>query len=145
MGAPLASQPAPAEDVEVTLKMWKNGFSVDDGQLRPFDDPDNRDFLRSIQRGEIPNELIRMARGGQVGLNMEDHREEEYVQPKQKFKAFHGAGQRLGSPDVGGGSGSGATAVAPCNETDIGAAEAVGGKAGVVAPATPTGIMAPPA
>lgn len=112
VGSPLTSQPAPAEDVEVTLKMWKNGFSVDDGQLRPFDDPENRDFLRSIQRGEIPNELIRMARGGQVGLNMEDHREEEYVRPKQKFKAFQCAGQRLGSPDVGGGSTSSATAVA---------------------------------
>jgi len=102
VGAPLTSEPAPAEDIEVTLKMWKNGFSVDDGQLRTYDDPDNRDFLRSIQRGEIPNELIRMARGGEVGLNMEDHRQEEFVAPKQKFKAFQCSGQRLGSPDVGG-------------------------------------------
>ena len=105
VGAPLASQPAPAEDVEVTLKMWKNGFSVDDGQLRPFDDPDNRDFLRSIQRGEIPNEMICMRRGGQVGLNMEDHRQEEYIQPKQKFKTFQRARQKIRSPDVKGGSG----------------------------------------
>lgn len=112
VGAPLTSEPAPAEDIEVTLKMWKNGFSVDDGQLRTYDDPDNRDFLRSIQRGEIPNELIRMARGGEVGLNMEDHRQEEFVVAKQKFKAFKGSGQRLGSPDAGGGSASVATASA---------------------------------
>jgi len=106
VGAPLTSEPAPAEDIEVTLKMWKNGFSVDDGQIRTYDDPENRDFLRSIQRGEIPNELIRMARGGEVGLNMEDHRQEEFVAPKHKFKAFQCSGQRLGSPDVGGGSSS---------------------------------------
>jgi len=112
VGTPLASQPPPAEDIEVTLKMWKNGFSVDDGQLRPYDDPDNREFLRSIQRGEIPNELIRMARGGEVGLNMEDHRQEEFVAPKQKFKAFQCSGQRLGSPDVGGGSAASASAPA---------------------------------
>jgi len=112
VGAPLASEPAPAEDIEVTLRMWKNGFSIDDGQLRPYDDPDNRDFLRSVQRGEIPNELIRMARGGEVGLNMEDHRQEEFVAPKQKFKAFQCSGQRLGSPDVGGG-GAPASAPAP--------------------------------
>jgi len=113
VGTPLASQPPPVEDIEVTLKMWKSGFSVDDGELRSYDDPNNRDFLRSIQRGEIPNELIRMARGGEVGLNMEDHRQEEYVAPKQKFKAFQCAGQRLGSPDVGGTSSATAAPAAP--------------------------------
>lgn len=112
IGSPLVSEPPPAEDLEVTLKMWKNGFSLDDGQLRTYEDPDNRDFLRSIQRGEIPNELIRMARGGEVGLNMEDHRQEEFVAPKQKFKAFGCGGQRLGSPDAGGGSSS-SSSVAP--------------------------------
>lgn len=124
VGTPLTSQPAPAEDIEVTLKMWKNGFSLDDGQIRPYDDPDNRDFLRSIQRGEIPNELIRMARGGEVGLNMEDHRQEEFVAAKQKFKAFGCSGQRLGSPDVGGGSGSATAAATASAAATVSAAPA---------------------
>lgn len=37
-----------------------------------------------------------MARGGEVNLNMEDHREEEYVKPKQSLKAFSGEGHMLG-------------------------------------------------
>ena len=126
MGTPLASEPPPVEDIEVTLKMWKGGFSVDDGELRSYDDPNNRDFLRSIQRGEIPNELIRMARGGEVGLNMEDHRQEEYVAPKQKFKAFQCAGQRLGSPDVGGSSAALSTAAPPAPPAGAASADVAG-------------------
>lgn len=37
----------------VTLKMWKNGFSVDDGPLREYGDPDNKDFLESIRKGFV--------------------------------------------------------------------------------------------
>ena len=33
------------------LKLWKNGFSVDDGPLRDFKDEQNREFLDSISKG----------------------------------------------------------------------------------------------
>jgi len=36
---------------EVILKFWSNGFSVDDGPLRAFDDPANQQFLNSVKRG----------------------------------------------------------------------------------------------
>ncbi|XP_014663837.1 PREDICTED: NSFL1 cofactor p47-like [Priapulus caudatus] len=84
--------------VEVVLKLWKDGFSVNDGNLRDYNDPENKDFLDSIHRGEIPLELIRLAPGGEVNLNMEDHRHEDYVQPKRSVRAFQGAGHMLGSP-----------------------------------------------
>ncbi|KAK7488797.1 hypothetical protein BaRGS_00019932 [Batillaria attramentaria] len=84
--------------VDMVLKMWKNGFSVDNGPLRPYDDPANKDFLDSIRRGEVPNELIHLAKGGEVNLNMEDHRQEDYVKPKVTVKAFSGEGNMLGSP-----------------------------------------------
>lgn len=45
---------------------------------------------------EIPQELIREARGGEVNLNMEDHRAEDYVKPKVPMKAFTGEGNVLG-------------------------------------------------
>lgn len=35
----------------MVLKMWQNGFSVDDGPLRGYDDEANREFLDSIRRG----------------------------------------------------------------------------------------------
>lgn len=45
---------------------------------------------------EIPLELRQRARGGQVNLDMEDHRDEDYFKPKVAFKAFEGEGQKLG-------------------------------------------------
>lgn len=92
----------------MALKMWINGFSVDDGPLRTFNDPQNREFLESISRGEVPKELVRTARGGEVNLIMEDHRTEEYVEPKRKVKAFAGEGHRLGNvtPETIGAHGS---------------------------------------
>lgn len=59
------------------LKMWRNGFSVDEGELRSYQDPANAEFLACIQRGEVPRELIAAAKGGEVNLNMEDHRQVE--------------------------------------------------------------------
>ncbi|XP_067887978.1 NSFL1 cofactor p47-like isoform X3 [Heterodontus francisci] len=85
-------------DVQILLKLWKNGFSLDDGELRTYSDPTNAEFLESISRGEIPVELQKLVHGNQVSLDMEDHRSEEYLKHKLKFKAFSGDGQKLGSP-----------------------------------------------
>ncbi|XP_071966930.1 NSFL1 cofactor p47 isoform X2 [Engystomops pustulosus] len=85
------------QDVHVVLKLWKNGFSLDEGELRSYQDPNNAQFLEAIRRGEIPGELRRLAQGGQVNLDMEDHRDEDFVKPKASFKAFTGEGQKLGS------------------------------------------------
>lgn len=94
-----ASSNAPRE---FTLKMWSNGFSLDDGPLRRYDDDANREFLTSIMKSKIPLELIKEARGGEVHVNMEDHKTEEYVKPKVKAKPFTGKGHVLGSvvPDI---------------------------------------------
>lgn len=45
---------------------------------------------------EIPLELRQRSRGGQVNLDMEDHRDEDFSKPKVAFKAFGGEGQKLG-------------------------------------------------
>ncbi|XP_022094135.1 NSFL1 cofactor p47-like [Acanthaster planci] len=82
----------------IILKLWRNGFSVDDGELRGFKDPQNADFLNAISKGQIPMELIREAKGGEVNLDLEDHRDEEYTRPKVKVKPFSGQGSMLGSP-----------------------------------------------
>uniref|UniRef100_A0A8D2I422 NSFL1 cofactor p47 n=1 Tax=Urocitellus parryii TaxID=9999 RepID=A0A8D2I422_UROPR len=86
-----------SQDVHVVLKLWKSGFSLDNGELRSYQDPANAQFLESIRRGEVPAELRRLAHGGQVNLDMEDHRDEDFVKPKGTFKAFTGEGQKLGS------------------------------------------------
>merc|ERR1712226_360727 len=75
--------------VALVLKLWKNGFSVQgDGieeELRSYSDPNNAKLLNAITKG-------------QVHMDMEDHREQDFEPPKKKVKAFSGAGQSLGSP-----------------------------------------------
>ncbi|XP_038622627.1 UBX domain-containing protein 2B [Tachyglossus aculeatus] len=88
---------SPLQDVQILLKLWSNGFSLDDGELRSYSDPTNAQFLESVKRGEIPLELQRLVHGGQVNLDMEDHQEQEYIKPRLRFKAFSGEGQKLGS------------------------------------------------
>lgn len=84
-------------ETAVVLKMWRNGFSIDDGPLREYADPANKPFLDSIKRGQIPQELIGRGRGT-IDLSMEDHRNDEYVKPKPKQVPFMGEGHRLGNP-----------------------------------------------
>ncbi|XP_074061953.1 UBX domain-containing protein 2B isoform X2 [Macrotis lagotis] len=39
------------QDVQILLKLWSNGFSLDDGELRSYTDPTNAQFLESVKRG----------------------------------------------------------------------------------------------
>merc|ERR1712154_694552 len=50
-----------------------------------------------VMGGTIPPELVKEAKGGEVHVDMEDHREEEYVKPKVTAKPFQGSGNVLGS------------------------------------------------
>lgn len=46
------------QQVHVVLKLWKSGFSLDDGELRNYSDPGNALFLESIRRGWALNSLM---------------------------------------------------------------------------------------
>jgi UBX domain-containing protein 1 len=79
------------------LKLWKNGFTIDEGPLRSYEDPQNREFLESIQKGVLPRELIKEAHGAEVHMDMQDKRDEEYVPPKNQYRLYND-GYKLGSP-----------------------------------------------
>uniref|UniRef100_A0A3B3ZNE4 NSFL1 cofactor p47 n=1 Tax=Periophthalmus magnuspinnatus TaxID=409849 RepID=A0A3B3ZNE4_9GOBI len=104
--------------------------SLDNGELRNYSDPGNAGFLEAIRRGEIPLELRQRARGGQVNLDMEDHRDEDFVKPKVAFKAFGGEGQKLGSatPEL---------VSAPPSQKDQAAAEAQASASVTLDPSAP--------
>lgn len=85
------------EEESVTVKVFKQGFTVDDGDLRSYEDPQNREFFESITRNEIPRELRKQGKG-MVHVNVENHLGEEYVKKAPRFKAFQGSGHTLGSP-----------------------------------------------
>lgn len=78
---------------EFALKMWQNGFSIDDGPLRAYNDHENREFLNDVMRGRIPRELVAEARGGEVMVNMEDHKDKMFEAPK----VIQFSGERLTS------------------------------------------------
>lgn len=80
----------------ILLKLWKDGFTINDSEIRSYDEAENRDFLDAIKRGEIPAEIRQQVQGAEVRLDMEDHRHETYVPPKTKVKAFSGKGHMLG-------------------------------------------------
>ena len=47
-GAPDNRPPQPRT---VKLRLWRTGFSVDDGELREYADPGNQEFLNSVREG----------------------------------------------------------------------------------------------
>uniref|UniRef100_A0A182N810 Uncharacterized protein n=1 Tax=Anopheles dirus TaxID=7168 RepID=A0A182N810_9DIPT len=81
----------------VTLTLWRQGFVVNDGEIRLYEDPSNREFFESIIRGEIPEEL-RVKGHAVYRVDLKDNRHEDYVKHGKPFKAFGGSGQTLGSP-----------------------------------------------
>lgn len=91
---PGASSQSEQQSEQVILKLWRQGFSINDGDLRPYDDPDNREFFESILKGEIPSEL-RKQNKNMVHMDIEDHRGEDFKKTAQKFM---GKGHTLGSP-----------------------------------------------
>lgn len=87
--------------VSRTLHLWADGVSIDDGPLLRFDDPNNEHIMAEINQGRAPKALLDVQPDQEVDLNLEPHRDENYVAPKPKYKPFAGQGQRLGSPTPG--------------------------------------------
>lgn len=92
-----------AEPQERILHLWEDGFSIDDGDLRRFDDPANQEDLRMIRSGRAPLHLMNVQHDQAVDLKVHQHDGPFTAQPK-KYKPFAGSGNRLGSPVPGGSS-----------------------------------------
>ncbi|RMZ92454.1 hypothetical protein DV736_g350, partial [Chaetothyriales sp. CBS 134916] len=97
---PAAPQLQQAARVERTLHFWRDGFSVDDGDLYRNDDPRNAQLLQLIQQGRAPLAIMNVQPGQEVDVELKQH-DENYVRPKKKYKPFEGQGNRLGSPTPG--------------------------------------------
>uniref|UniRef100_A0A8C5MBP7 UBX domain protein 2A n=1 Tax=Leptobrachium leishanense TaxID=445787 RepID=A0A8C5MBP7_9ANUR len=83
--------------VDVVIKMWKNGFTINDGQLRGYTDSANRQFMDAMRKGELPPELQRTFDKKELSVNVEDRKNEEYSLRKPQVNPFSGLGHRLGS------------------------------------------------
>ncbi|KAI8976340.1 hypothetical protein BD414DRAFT_496628 [Trametes punicea] len=99
------------------LTFWRDGFTVEDGELMRYDDPANEQILAEIRAGRAPPQVLNVSPGQPVELRIVRRLNEDYVpSPKtRQAKVFSGQGHRLGSPVPGevspgaGASASGAT------------------------------------
>ncbi|KFP24176.1 UBX domain-containing protein 2A, partial [Colius striatus] len=86
------------KQVDVIIKLWKNGFTVNDGELRSYSDVANQQFLDSIKKGELPFELRKDFDKEEVDVKVEDKKHKVYLSSKKPmFHPFSGHGYRLGS------------------------------------------------
>ncbi|KAI0097297.1 hypothetical protein GGR51DRAFT_541301 [Nemania sp. FL0031] len=94
------ARPSNAEPQTRTLHLWQDGFSIDDGELRRFDDPANAEDLRMIQSGRAPIHLMNVRYNEPIDVKLQQHAENYRPLPKI-YRPFGGEGRRLGSPVPG--------------------------------------------
>ncbi|XP_031805433.1 UBX domain-containing protein 2A isoform X1 [Sarcophilus harrisii] len=87
---------ADRKQADVSIKLWKNGFTVND-EFRSYGDGASQQFLNAIRKGELPLELQGMFDKEEVDVKVEDKKKEVYVSKKPAFQPFSGLGHRLGS------------------------------------------------
>ncbi|GJN38891.1 hypothetical protein PR202_gb27972 [Eleusine coracana subsp. coracana] len=88
--------PQPPEDIVHNICFWSNGFTVNDGPLRSFDDPENASFLESIKNSECPTELEPADGKSKVNVNLV-RKEEECPEPVKRAAPFQGERRTLGT------------------------------------------------
>ena len=117
----LTSVPTEEEQAVIRyLTFWRNGFTIGDGELLRYDDPANAEILKVINSGYVaitqrashivtdhsqssrrraPPSLLGVEVGQAVELRVNRRTDTDYAPPR--YKAFAGAGHRLGSPVPG--------------------------------------------
>jgi len=82
------------------LTFWRDGFSVEDGELMRYDDPDNSKILDEINAGRAPPHILNVLPNQPVELRVARRVNEDYAPAPKSLanKIFSGSGHRLGSP-----------------------------------------------
>jgi UBX domain-containing protein 1 len=94
-------RPAPVRRV---LTLWRNGFTIDDGRLFPFSDPETVEILREIRMGRVPRNIAGVQVGEDVEMKLEKRETEDWTPGARQGAslgggrpgAFIGQGNRLG-------------------------------------------------
>ena len=106
-GQPARGQGAQGQHAEAdrrpeqrVLHLWRDGFSIDDGELRRFDDPEHAADLDMIRQRRAPLHLMNVSPNQTVDVKLEQHNEDWHQLPRI-YRPFGGQGRRLGSPVPG--------------------------------------------
>ncbi|KAH9917736.1 uncharacterized protein B0H18DRAFT_1123446 [Fomitopsis serialis] len=95
---PSSSIPPEEETAIRHLTFWRDGFSVEDGDLMRYDDPTNAQILNEINSGRAPPHILNVSPGQPVELRVVKRLSDEFVAPPKARDVFSGEGHRLGSP-----------------------------------------------
>ncbi|XP_044769730.1 UBX domain-containing protein 2A-like [Neomonachus schauinslandi] len=96
VGAKCMSPTEQKKQVDVSIKLWKSGFTVND-DFRSYSDGASQQFLNSIKKGELPLELQGIFDKEEVDVKVEDKKNEVCMSTKPVFQPFSGQDHRLGS------------------------------------------------
>lgn len=80
------------------VTFWKDGFSVEDGPLMRYDDPETQKLLDAINSGNAPPSVLNVQVGQPVELRVARRTDENYVPQPKRAQTFGGQGNRLGAP-----------------------------------------------
>ncbi|XP_066467697.1 UBX domain-containing protein 2A [Tiliqua scincoides] len=97
LGAICTPETEVKSQADTTIRLWKNGFTVNDGELRTYSDVANQRFLDSVKKGELPLEFQKVFDKEEVAVKVDDKKNEVYTLRKPLFHPFSGQGYRLGS------------------------------------------------
>ncbi|KAI0641683.1 SEP-domain-containing protein [Trametes meyenii] len=97
---------APQSEEETAIRhltFWRDGFTVEDGELMRYNDPANEQILAEINSGRAPPQILNVLPGQPVELRVVKRQSEDYVPSPRARQAriFAGQGHRLGSPVPG--------------------------------------------
>ena len=99
-GTPLdMGRMARPEPVRRTLTIWRNGFTIDEGPLFPFTNPESVEILREIRMGRVPRNVAGVQMGEDVEMRLVKKENEDWAPTKPgrgQGGAFVGHGNRLG-------------------------------------------------
>jgi UBX domain-containing protein 1 len=69
---------------------------TDEGPIRDYDTPENKQFIQDLNNGRLPKELAQQFKRD-IGIALADRRKENYRPPTPpSYISFSGSGQTLG-------------------------------------------------
>ena len=89
----------PGAAVRRVLTLWRNGFTIDNGPLFPFTNPESLEILREIRMGRVPRNIAGVQMGENVEMKVEKRDTEDWTPGPTSSRpggAFLGHGNRLG-------------------------------------------------
>ncbi|EPY33888.1 UBX domain-containing protein 1 [Strigomonas culicis] len=103
----------------VTLAIYANGYTIDDGPLQPSTTPEAKAFFAEMERGFVPATLAAKYPDCDLDVKLRDCQSQTYTPPA--YAAFNGAGHRLATagaaaPAAGGAASFDATRVVTLDE-----------------------------